>query len=748
MTEIGSGSHEKFAVLSIFAFSIVYRILLLQVDIYPPGPDVGLHESIINSIILKNGNFTWNYYHMGGGVSLTHPGFHIFTSFIILMTGMPDYMAQSLVVVMFSSLIVLCTFLLAKEVWGLPLASLIAAFMAAISKYDLEMMLWGGYPNVITLMIIPLIFYMFLRKETSSKTFLVTSSLLIGTIFLTHSLSTLVFLCIAAPFIVLELLISRKSPKNTRPVYFFAVSIILGFIIASPFLIEAFPIYLENVNKGMFIGGVDENKLATILTRSVPMYLVLVSLIPALSLFLFSKKYKSEFFSKSSVLLSLWILVPAFSTQSFIIGLYTDYYRLLHFLILPVVIFLAIFVAHGINFLVRATWKAIQARKEKINFNVICCFSVTAILLISSSVSPFFASPNEGFTIANYYDVVTPLEFESIKWIKQNTPTNSVFVSEHGYGWWISGFGQRVTLSATDPQFLIIPHEFEAASIARTLLDTDFVLNNGLIEIREDGGYVGRHNPMLLVDRKRFPDPYPILYFNESEMTLFYRNGIHTEIADATAIPVKDIKVETIQGSARLSIIKENEQLVLTRKIEVFKGVKFVVISINVECVGDETSLEYLRLMLHARGKILQSEKTVGVLDEGAKICGQVIFEGKTPVTKLFTTENPTCMELFYNVENTRKMEIKMVVGGFEVEKVQGRYIQSLLSTMTNLWFMKEENATSINIFDYREVIRQKGISFFAFKRKEYPVEKFLNDPLFNLVFINDNIAIFEVRKL
>jgi hypothetical protein len=280
------------------------------------------------------------------------------------------------------------------------------------------------------------------------------------------------------------------------------------------------------------------------------------------------------------------------------------------------------------------------------------------------------------------------------------------------------------------------------------LLDTDFVLNNGLIEIREDGGYVGRHNPMLLVDSKRFPDPYPILYFNESEMTLFYRNGIHTEIADATAIPVKDIKVETIQGSARLSIIKENEQLVLTRRIEVFKGVKFVVISINVECVGDETSLEYLRLMLHARGKILQSEKTVGVLDEGAKICGQVIFEGKTPVTKLFTTENPTCIELFYNVENTRKMEIKIVVGGFEVEKVQGRYIQSLLSNMTNLWFMKEENATSINIFDYREVIRQKGISFFAFKRKEYPVEKFLNDPLFNLVFINDNIAIFEVRKL
>ena len=748
MTEIGSDSHEKFAVLSIFIFSIFYRIFLLQLDAYPPGPDVGLHNSIINSLILKNGNFTWNYYHMGGGVSLTHPGFHIFTSFIILITGMPDYVAQSVVVVLFSSLIVLCAFLLTKVAWGLTLASLIAAFMAAFSRYDLEMMLWGGYPNVITLMMMPLIFYMFLRKDTSPSTFLVISSLLIGTFFLTHSLSTLVFLCIVVPFIFLELLISKKSPKNTNPLYFFALSIILGFLITSPFLIEVFPIYLENVNEGMFIGGISENRAAVILTRSVPLQLVLASLIPALSLFLFSKKYKGAFFDSVSLLFSLWILIPAFSTQSFIIGLYTDYYRLLHFLILPMIIFLALFAAHGLNFLAHAAEKAIQTRKEKINSYAIRCFSITAILLISSSLPPFFAGPTEGFTIANYYDVVTPPEFESIQWIRQMTSTNSVFVSQHGYGWWISGFGQHVTLSATDPQFLIIPHEFEAAYIARTLLDTDFVLSNGLIEIREDGGYLGRHNPMLLVESKRFPDPYPILYFNESEMTLFYRNGIHTEIVDATTIPVKDVKVETCQESACISIVKENENLVLTRKMEVFKGAKFIVISITVKCVGDETSLGYIRLMLHARGKILRYEQTVGVLDESAQICGQVIFEGKTPITKLFATENPTCIELFYNVENTQKMEIKMVVGGFEVEKVQGKYIQSLLSNMTNLWFRKEENATSIDIFDYREIIRQKGISFFAFKRKEYPIEKFLNDPLFNLVFINDNIAIFKVRKL
>lgn len=750
MAEIKQPPSEKFAVLFIFIFSIFYRILLAQLDAYPPGPDLGLHNSIINSIILKNGNFSWNYYHMGGGTSLTHPGFHIFTSFILLTTGMPDYAAQFIVAVLLSSLLVLCAFLLTKTLWGLPTAPLIAAFIAALSRHDLEMLLWGGYPNVVTLAIMSLIFYMLLRKDTPASTLLAVSSLLIGSLFFTHALSSLVFLCIALPFIVLELAFFRKSHENAKKVYLFALSILLGLLVASPFLVEVFPLYLENVDKGMFIGGISENKVATILTRKVPLELVLVSLIPALSLFLLSKKYKGVFFDRASVLFGLWLLVPAFSTQSYAVGLYTDYYRLLHFLIMPLIIFLAIFTDHGLNFLVKVARKAFQQGKVKINLQTIYCLSITAILILSSfSLVPFFAGPQEGFAIANYYDVVSSPEFESIQWIRQATSVDSIFVSQHGYGWWISGFGQRVTLSATGPQFLIIPHEFEAAYVARTLLDTDFVLNNGLIEIREDGGYIGRHNPMLLINSTRFPDPHPILYFNESETTIFYRDGDTAKIVDVTTIPVKDIKVETKPASAYISIIRENDQLVLTRKTEISKGVKFSVISITVESIEAETRLDYIRIILHANGKILQSEQSVGVLDYNTKVCGQIIFEGKSPITKLLTPENPIGLELFYALENAKKAEINIIVGGFEVEKTDEKSVQNLLVTMTKLWFIKEENAERpVNVFDYREMIRQKEISFVAFKRKEYPVAKFLNDPIFNLVFINDNVAIFKIRRI
>jgi len=152
----------------VLAFSFVYRMLLIHWATYPPGADIGLHESIIKSISLSdNPNFLWNNYQMGGGLSLTFPGYHIFVSNIILMTGIPDYLAHSLVASFFSSFIVLCAFLIGRSVWGESTA-FIVAFLVAISRFDVEMLIWGGFPNAVTLMLIPVIFYLYLERERFS----------------------------------------------------------------------------------------------------------------------------------------------------------------------------------------------------------------------------------------------------------------------------------------------------------------------------------------------------------------------------------------------------------------------------------------------------------------------------------------------------------------------------------------------------------------------------------------------------
>ncbi len=127
---------------------------------------------------------------MGGGLSLTFPGYHIFASGIILVTGMTDYLAQAVIVALFSSLIVLAAFLVTRAAWT-ESGALIVAFLVAVSRFDIEMTLWGGYPNVITLLLIPLTFYLYLQKDRFSLTpFLVSTSILAASIFLTHSLSS------------------------------------------------------------------------------------------------------------------------------------------------------------------------------------------------------------------------------------------------------------------------------------------------------------------------------------------------------------------------------------------------------------------------------------------------------------------------------------------------------------------------------------------------------------------------------
>src|SRR3990170_5965379 len=144
-TNEGSGRQEMFKATNkylllflILAFSFVYRMLLMHWATFPPGADIGLHNSVIHSITSSGDtNFLWNYYQMGGGVSLTFPGYHIFVSCIKLMTGMPDYLAHSLVASFFSSLIVLCAFLITRTVRG-ESASLIVAFLVAISRFDVE----------------------------------------------------------------------------------------------------------------------------------------------------------------------------------------------------------------------------------------------------------------------------------------------------------------------------------------------------------------------------------------------------------------------------------------------------------------------------------------------------------------------------------------------------------------------------------------------------------------------------------
>jgi hypothetical protein len=772
-TKMVKTSNKYLLLFLVLAFSFVYRMLMMHWETYPSGADIGLHESIIHSITLSgNTNFLWNYYQMGGGLSLTFPGYHIFVSYIILITGMPDYLAHSLVASFFSSFIVLCAYLITRTVWR-ESAALIIAFLVAISRFDVEMLLWGGYPNVITLLLIPLTFYLYLQRDRFSLfPFLATTTLLSGAIFLTHSLSAVMFVGITFATVIFVSIFSKKVGVSKTHLLIWLLPIFLGAILVSPFLVEVAPAYV-GANGETFTGGVSDIRLALLSTRVLPLEWVIPLFASVIFFFLFSKKYKGSFFTVPAFLLTLWILVPMIFTQGYLVGIYTDYNRFLYFILLPLIILIGLGIDHGAGFFARiidtylsltkkmpqtteSTNKTNSRRLPRLSRKNIYSGFVLGFLLFSFLFVPMFLTPSQGVTIQSFYQTMNDPRYEAIQWARQNTAVGSVFVSDAYYGWWFSGFAERPTLSAVDPQYLTLAREFEPAKVAKSLLDTDYMIDNGLIQVREDGGYIGRHNPMFLAKLNWTYFPYSFLNFNNSKTKIQYQIGDSLQFLYLDQLPVREMRMENDTEHATIVVEKGNSFLNYTQLTTVYKGVRFVNMSITVESTVEGVSLDWVQFFVDSKGKVIQpmQNKTVGLLDEGVKAFGQLIFNKEQPDVEIVNGENPCILGLLYNLQGESKGEIQISVSAYSVtddprfyqdSETKADYFNKIINDNLNS-SQEQVSDLPLDVFDYQKSMNDWNISYIACRDSEL-IPKFTNDPAFSLVFINNDVAIFMVKK-
>jgi hypothetical protein len=756
----------------VLIFAFVYRVMLLHWATYPPGADIGLHESVVNSIINSQGktNFMWNDYQMGGGLSLTFPGYHIFVSHIILMTGIPDYLAHSLVAAFFSSFIVLCAFLIGRRIWG-ESTGFIVAFLVAISRFDVEMLLWGGFPNAVTLLLIPVVFYLYLERDRFSIVpFLATTTILSGAIFLTHSLSAVMFVCITFFTVIIAAIFSKRFDVSKKHLLTWLLPIFLGAILVSPFLAEAAPSYI-GANSETFTGGVSDIRLALLSTRVLPMEWVLPLFASVIFFFLFSRKYKGKFLTLPALLLTSWILVPMLFTQAYLVGVYTDYNRFLYFIILPLILLIALGIDHISGFFARITdtylslTKGASQIKESISKKsrvasrlsrkrIYAGFAI-GFLVFAFLAVPIFLTPSRGVEIQSFYQTMNDSGYEAMQWARENTPEGSVFVSDAYYGWWFSGFAQRPTLSAVDPQYLALAREFEPAKVAKSLLDTDYMIDNDLIQVRADGGYIGRHNPVILAKLNWTYFPYAFLNFNDSKTRIHYRIGDSPQFLYLDKLPVTEMRIENDTEQATIIIEKGNEFFNYTQLTTVYKGVRFVDISIKVESTVEGVSFDWVQFFVNSKGRVIHTQsKTIGLLDEGVKAFAQLIFNKEQPEVNKVNDENPCILELFYNLNGESKSEIQISVTAYSVTDDLSFY-QDPETTATYFEKIADDNLVSsheslsdmpLDIFNYQKAMNDWNISYIACRDSEI-LPKFVNDPAFSLVFINDEVAIFTVKK-
>jgi hypothetical protein len=683
-----------------------------------------------------------NPYHMGGEPLATPPGYHLFASFLVLFTGMPLLLAQLLIAAFFSSFAVFPTYLLSKKIWRSNSAGFLSAFFVTVSSLSLEMLGWGGYPNVISLTLVLIIFYLFLKDTDRPHHFtLFTTALLFGSLILTHLFSLFVLLPVLILYISLLLIgkaLKLVGTKSLKPIRFFFLSFALGTLFASPWLLRVSGFYLSMSSEGAFLGGMEENRTLILLNRYVDIkILVLIgAVLPTLFML---KASRRRYVDSESLLLLAWYVVPLVMTQAYIFGIFVDYSRFMYFADFPGILILSAavfylfrYVSISIKRFSVAKWNRVGKAASKI--------TLPAILLVVYVISPSLITPMGASTKFDFYTSVRKPEATAIEWIQQRTANSAVLVADHLYGWWLSGLAQRSTLSAVSPEFLLYPHEIEVAESALILLDTDYYIDNGLIQVREDGPYFPRHNPIFAIKTK---EGYPchLFHFDENNITIFFQQKNIRGTVDLSDLNIIETpRISRSENSVVLTITRHNDFLKVEKILEVHRGVRFAELSYEIETEDEETAIEWVRFIPQMRGgKVVFNQSMMGLYEPYERVCGQIIFKDHYP-------ERMSSDEFLYATEEDSFIRIKFLIGVFDAEDMN---YEEILETYDKLFRNPQEIVArnlSIITWDYLETTKSYNISFILSRHQgTYP--KFLNDPNFQVVYNSVEVAIFKVAE-
>jgi hypothetical protein len=458
------------------------------------------------------------------------------------------------------------------------------------------------------------------------------------------------------------------------------------------------------------------------------------------------KASRRRYLDGESLLLVTWYLVPLVLTQSYLIGVSVDYPRFIYFadfaglsILSAIVFYLFRYVSTAIKKLPVPRWSWVEKTASIV--------ALLAILLIVYVIYPLATTPMQAVATTEFYTSIRKPEATVIDWVQHRTANSAILVSDHPYGWWLSGVAHRSTLSSVSPEFLLYPNEIEVAESARILLDTNHHIDNGLIQVSEDGAYLARHNPIFAIQTKRGYSR-PLFYFNDSETTIFFqRKHLRGTIDLSDLNVIEGSEVSKNENSIALTIICENDFLKVEKTLEVYRGVRFAELSYEIRTGDEETSIEWVRFIQHIiwEGKVVLNQSMMGFYDIFEKVCGQTIFREHYPKMKIYAADKMTSVEFLYATENDSSIRIKFLIGVFDAENMK---YEEVLETYDEFLRNPQQIVANLPITasNYLEIIKNYNISFIICRSREtYP--KFSNDPHFRVVYNSVHVVVFQVSE-
>jgi hypothetical protein len=280
-------------------------------------------------------------------------------------------------------------------------------------------------------------------------------------------------------------------------------------------------------------------------------------------------------------------------------------------------------------------------------------------------------------------------------------------------------------------------------------MDTDYVIDNGLIQVREDGGYIARHNPMLSAKINWSYFPYPFFNFKNDETTVSVLQEDDVKLFDLSQLQVTDMRLTVAPDNSSASIYISKESILFTwsQVVTVYRGLQFVNTTITLYANTPNVFFTGAVFTLQSKGISIDRGTTVGFYDAGGKVLGQVIFTKGQPA---FDGDGPT---IIYNFTKKASVELELWSSAFSVDNrlqtledpnTQIAIDALMVNNLASFQQQKEDN-NDLQVFDYKQALKEWNVSYIAVRDPAIKL-KFMCDPKFSLVFISNDIAIFAVE--
>lgn len=416
-----------------------------------------------------------NYWPMWDISPFHYPPLYFFVLILFSKLLMDEILALKISSILLFSSIPISTYVLVKTIFLNDTIAIFVAWFISLSPITIEILGWGGYPNLLSLMLLPLAFASILLSLRHAKAkYVLIMILSCVSVSFAHYLTALVF-CFTLAIWFLFLFISGKRQRSW-------VLILAGLAVVISLLPIQIVMFLSgnyNISNDVVLQrfGVPTPEFFVWLFKNAAfLILAVISSIVGTSLILLHRGKDTEM----SLLIS-WILSSFILSQLGFLGIALDYQRILLHFFQPFSILVAtplyLLEHKGLELEKILNFRLIDIAKNSLKSFFTgflkLLFPITLLISILCLTLSLVVGFGTLYSVDSWYNGIDPYgdeeKLEMLKFVLANTDPWDIFVAEDSMARWLEGYAQRRVVVHHSPMYLFLKGEIEREYIARAI---------------------------------------------------------------------------------------------------------------------------------------------------------------------------------------------------------------------------------------------------------------------------------------